>query len=132
MTLEQVTIAAAGAVAVGLSAIGSVQIKRAFPKRGNWLITQVILTWTGATAVAALRGYGPVMWTVAPASVAVVAFAAGKGSVAVLINETDDGADDKTPLPQATVKARKRFAVIATVAVVAFIVGGTAFDLFRG
>jgi 4-hydroxybenzoate polyprenyltransferase len=136
MTVEHVTVAVAGAVLVTLSAIGVLQIKRAFPKRGNWMITQVLLTWTGGTAVAALRGYGPVMWTVAPASVTLIAFVAGKGSVAVLINQTDDQTDNKTdddrPLPEATVKARRRFGVIATVAVVVFIVGGTAFELFRG
>jgi hypothetical protein len=131
MSFEQVAAVAAGAVAVVLYAIGFIQVKRAFPKRGNWFITQAILTATGGIAGAALRGYGPVMWTVAPASIALVGFVAGKGSVAVLVNETDDDSADETPLPEVTVEARKRFAVIATVAVVVFVVGGTAFDLMR-
>jgi hypothetical protein len=132
MSLEQVTVAAAGTVAVVLYGIGFVQVKRAFPKRGNWFITQAILTATGGIAGAAFQGYGPVMWTVAPASVALVGFVAGKGSVAVLVNETDDESGDETPLPEATVEARKRFAVIATVVVVVFLVGGLAFELIRG
>ena len=132
MTVEQVTVAVAGVVAVSLSGIGFLQIKRAFPRRGNWMITQVALTWTGGTAVSAVRGHGPVMWTVAPATVALIAFVAGKGSVAVLINQTDDESGDERPLPEATVAARRRFAVIATVAAVVFIVGGTAFELSRG
>jgi hypothetical protein len=132
MPVEQVIIAVAGTVAVSLYAVALVQIKRAFPKQGNWLITQVVLTAVGATAAAASQGYGPVMWTVAPASVALTCFAAGKGSVAVLIHETDEESGDKTPMPEATAKARKRFGVMLTVAIVVFIVGGTAVDLFEG
>jgi hypothetical protein len=116
VNIEYVLAAACGLLAVGLYSIGFIQLKRAFPERANWLITQCFLAAVTASVLAYLRGYGVLLWTAAPAIVASIAFIAGRGSVPVLIHE----ADDQSPMPQATADARRRFGIIC---VVVFVVG---------
>ena len=127
MSGEHLIIAVAGTLAVSLYGLAFVQIKRAFPTRGNSLIGQVVLHTLGATIASAIAGSGPVVWTMMLASVALVCFSAGKGSVAVLIHETDEETGEPRPVPDATAKARRRFGVIFTVSVVVWGVGSIAF-----
>ena len=126
MSGDHLIIAVAGTLAVSLFGLAFVQIKRAFPTKGNSLIGQVVLHTIGATIASVIAGFEPVMWTMMLASVAVVCFIAGKGSVAVLIHETDGETGDPRPMPDITARARKRFGVIFTVSLVAWGAGSLA------
>jgi hypothetical protein len=115
----QAGVITAGAVSsVALSGVAYVQPRRAFPDRAALYLGEALVAAVGATAVAALRGHGPMLWATAPAFVAAAGLVAGKGSIPVLIHEGEDG---EAVLVE-TARARTRFAVILVLAFVVLAV----------
>ena len=106
--MEQLGVAAAGCFLLGLSTLAYLQMRKALPERANALALGAVAVFAAATVVAALRGYGPIMWTAAPAGILAAAFIASKGSLPVLL----EGLGTDEDAPSETEAARTRLAVL--------------------
>lgn len=116
MRLESWMVLAAGLLAVLLYFVAYAQVRKVYPDRVKAIAIGAAMTNASAIAVSSLRGYGPAMWTMAPAGIMVACFIAGKGSIPVLIGSSDTEGEPS----EATAQARTRLTLIL---VGAFIVG---------
>lgn len=118
MTGEVLIVLAGAVVSVTLYYVAYRQLRREIPERAALYLGEALLTAIGASLVAGLRGFGPVMWATAPAFVAAAAFVASKGSIPVLLREGEKGEE----VPVETARARTRFGVIIAVSMIVLFI----------